>query len=239
MSRQLPYYKMYPADADTDEHFRMMTFEQRGLYWTLLNHSWLNDGLPIEVMELKKLCTASKAFDRMWSEVSKCFKSDGNRLRNPRQEIERAEAISKSASATKSVRTRYERSTNDTLRAYESESVYSVGSKEKKDGEILRAEFDDQWQDFRKQYEATGKPLIEEDFTKAHFLWAVLDFEQRGAAITGIGLRKDAGQWEDANFVPLPEKYLRSEYKRGVIPRTNGDRRLTRDEQIDKAIREA
>jgi len=100
---------------------------------------------------------------------------------------------------------------------------------------------DDQWQEFRKQYMETGKPLIEEDFSKAHFLWAVMDFEQRTTAVAGIGLRKEAGQWEDANFVPLPEKYLRSEYKRGVIPRINGNSigRMSAAERIDKAIREA
>lgn len=85
----------------------------------------------------------------------------------------------------------------------------------------VRPEFDDQWQDFRRQYSATGKPLLEEDFTKAHFLWAVMDFEQRSAAIAGIEVRQSAGQWDDANFIPLPEKYLRGEYKRGVIPRVN------------------
>ncbi len=39
--KKLPFYKMYPADAEMDENFRLMTLEQRGMYWTLLNHSGL------------------------------------------------------------------------------------------------------------------------------------------------------------------------------------------------------
>lgn len=106
-------------------------------------------------------------------------------------------------------------------------------------GARMRVEFDDQWQELQRAYEKTGKPLIAEDWAKAHFLWRVMDHFQKNAALSGVGERVAAGQWDDANFIPLPEKYLRSEYKRAVIPRTNGNRNMSREELITKALKEA
>ena len=88
----------------------------------------------------------------------------------------------------------------------------------------MRSEWDDQWRIFCERYADTGKPLIVEDFTKAHFVWAVMDFDQRNAAVKGMQERVDAGQWGDANYIPKPEKYLREDYRRPVIRRTSGRR---------------
>lgn len=108
----------------------------------------------------------------------------------------------------------------------------NIDSSEEKKSE-MRPEFDDQWQDFRKQYSETGKPLIEDDFSDAHYTWKVLDFFQRLAAIKGIRDRIEAGQWDDPNFIPAPKKYLQREYTRAVIPRRR------QETAIERAIREA
>ena len=93
MSKQLPYYKMYPADADSDERFRLMNMEERGLYWTLLNHAWINDGIPFETDKLARLVGISEdLFKQLWRIVGECFYLDGVRLRNKRQEAERVQA---------------------------------------------------------------------------------------------------------------------------------------------------
>jgi len=89
-------------------------------------------------------------------------------------------------------------------------------------GEFVRPEFDEQWQDFRSQYEATGKPLIEGDWSSANYCWRVLDHFQRTEALAGISARLEAHQWDDPNFIPKPENYLKGEYRRKVIPRMNG-----------------
>jgi len=94
--------------------------------------------------------------------------------------------------------------------------VVAQGSAE---GGEMRPEFDDQWQAFKKSYWLAGANLIEEDFTRAHHVWRVMDFEQRTLALDGIRLRVAANQWDDPQFIPKPEKYLREEYKRKVIPR--------------------
>lgn len=83
----------------------------------------------------------------------------------------------------------------------------------------MRAEWDDQWQEFRTKYQAVRQDLIDEDFLKAHHVWRVLDFSQRENSILGIAARIDAGQWSDPQFIPKPEKYLREDRKRKVLPR--------------------
>lgn len=83
----------------------------------------------------------------------------------------------------------------------------------------VRPEFDDQWQTFRRLYADSGKSLIEEDFTKAHLVWRVLDFAQRTLAIANITARVQAGEWNEPRFIPKPERYLEGgEYKRKVVP---------------------
>ncbi len=144
VAKLLPYYKMYAADAESDENFRMMTFEQRGCYWTLLNHAWLNGGLPVDEADLIALLKCSQEdFDRIWARVSKCFSEVNGRRRNKRQEEERELALAQYAKQSDGGRsTAAKRSATDdlvdsstvgnlhgelcskqALRAYESESV--------------------------------------------------------------------------------------------------------------------
>jgi hypothetical protein len=83
-------------------------------------------------------------------------------------------------------------------------------------------EMDEQWLHFKRLYKETGKPLIEEDFVKAHLKWRVLDFAQRTMALANLAERK---LLHDAQYIPLPERYLQGgEYRRAVVARTNGNR---------------
>jgi len=108
--------------------------------------------------------------------------------------------------------------------------------KEKKDGEILRPDFDEQWQDFVRLYHESGKALIPEDFTKAHFIWRVLDFAQRTEALAKLAERK---LLHDPQFIPKPERFLQGgEYARAVVARQNGNG-LSRHDQIRRAMEEA
>lgn len=145
--KKLPFYKMYPADAEVDENFRLMSFESRGVYWTLLNHSWINDGLPESIEDIRELLRmAEKDFSRVWVRVSKCFEVVDGRHRNRRQEVERFEVRSKSEKATDAVRTRYERSTNvgrhAGARALTSDSVSESDSQKKESGSEFEESFE-------------------------------------------------------------------------------------------------
>lgn len=107
-----------------------MSYAQRGLYMTLLDHAWINQGLPISPSNIAAILKEpAKRFALLWDGVvSECFVERGNRLINETQEEFRAKAVSKSESATNSVRSRYERRTNEPIRAYDSVSLSDSSS---------------------------------------------------------------------------------------------------------------
>lgn len=95
--KKLPYYRMYPADAETDENFRLLTDEELGFYWRCLNASWNNTGLPEDPeMRARSLRTERSEADRKWVSVVRCFDLQSGRYVNNRQEKERALALQKS-----------------------------------------------------------------------------------------------------------------------------------------------
>lgn len=135
MRKALPYFRWYPADAETDENFRAMTDAEIGYYIRCLNHSWMNGGLPADSNERARIMRVTPKYDRKaWDRVGRCFQlsSDGTeRLVNPRQEHERRDAIEKSEKARRSVQTRYESSTDEPT---------NVGTNEQRQGRVaLRA----------------------------------------------------------------------------------------------------
>ncbi len=114
MAKRLPYFKWYPADADTDENFRAMDDADIGFYIRCLNHAWMNGGIPADPKERARvLRTRLDVANKRWERVGKSFVSSTlypDSLINLRQEVEREHASSKSVKATESVNVRYERS---------------------------------------------------------------------------------------------------------------------------------
>lgn len=150
MSRELPYFRWYPGDAESDSKYVAMTFAERGLYHKALNYAWMNDGLPIEDSEVGRVLKMTvRELNSIWPRVRQCFEEVNAKLCNRRQEEERSYAKNKSERATESIRKRYERSSDDPPRAYGSDTVSSsavvVSSKEKKRDEILAWFEDDFW----------------------------------------------------------------------------------------------
>jgi uncharacterized protein YdaU (DUF1376 family) len=85
-----PAFQWYPKDCDTDENVRAMDDREFGFYVRCLNHSWLNNGLPSDPVEIVRIIGRPKSYiDKVWPRVSKCFRLDGDRLVNNRQEEER------------------------------------------------------------------------------------------------------------------------------------------------------
>ncbi len=118
--KNLPYYKLWVKDFDTNESVRLLDLREAGLFLFCLNHAWINDGLPNSPDDIARaLKIAPATFSKMWDRVGKCFfvGNDG-RLRNGRQEEERAHAISKSRQASDAVAKREQkrnvRSSDDT-----------------------------------------------------------------------------------------------------------------------------
>lgn len=125
--KTLPYFRWYPADAETDAAYLSLTEAELGLFHRCLNHSWMNGGIPANSKDLAAaLRISERTINRLWPKVSRMFSASTSipeKLLNPRQEEERTYATTKSERATAAVRTRYVRTTNDIPRAYESVSV--------------------------------------------------------------------------------------------------------------------
>jgi hypothetical protein len=236
MAARLPYFRWFPADAETDEIYTRMSDTALGFYHRCLNKAWINNGLPANEKELSELMKVSIPYLRkQWIIVGKKFEPRPNdgRLINGRQEREREKVISKSVSASGAVRTRYERrsneSTNELPRARarpDSASDSEVDSEERnvapaptaRDFSIKFPGFgnDPTFEPFIEEYVRSGKPLIEKDFIEAHWKWRKMDFEQRAAAIASIKLRNETGFYSDPSRVHLPGNFLAGEYKRQV-----------------------
>jgi uncharacterized protein YdaU (DUF1376 family) len=137
--KTLPYFKWFPADAETDGFYSSLTQEERGVYHTCLNSSWINDGIPANLDDLAVICRMPrKAFDKAWAKVGKKWtpsRTDGDKLVNQRQEVERESAKAKSennkrvgnANASKS---RVVRESNDPQHAHMQSVVVSSENKE-------------------------------------------------------------------------------------------------------------
>ncbi len=228
--KTLPYFKWYPADAETDEVFRAMSDAQKGFFLRCLNQSWLNNGLPSDLSQLAKSMYVSPAYlSKMWKVVGLRFniERDG-RLYNGRQEEERSKAIQKSESATNSVRTRYERRSNEPLRAYESEYVSESGSsasegekESEKKGNFVPPMLDEYWHAFEVACAPMGAGS--QDLKEAwEIYWQFMDSSVRQKAIEGLTARADNP--DDPVWNGLPAGYLKGKKweRTPKPPRTNG-----------------
>ena len=109
--KTLPYFRWFPADAETDNAYSALDDRELGFFHRCLNRSWLNDGLPADREELARTMKVSRVYlEKLWPRVSKLFQEADGKIFNRRQEEERTKAKTKSETATNSVRTRYERS---------------------------------------------------------------------------------------------------------------------------------
>jgi uncharacterized protein YdaU (DUF1376 family) len=91
-----------------------MNDQEVGFYHRCLNKSWVNVGIPADMDALAKLMGRTRTYiDRVWKAVGPCWYQDGDRLFNRTQEEERLHAVTRSENATKSVRSRYERSAKE------------------------------------------------------------------------------------------------------------------------------
>lgn len=110
MPKELPYFRWYPADAESDFRYSALSLPELGLFHRCLNFSWLNEGLPADPMEIgRSLRVSVRDIKALWPRVSECFELRDGRAYNRRQEEERAHARTKSERNTSAVRTRYER----------------------------------------------------------------------------------------------------------------------------------
>ena len=95
--KDLPYFRWYPADAESDDKYSAMTDEELGFFHRCLNKAWINGSIPSDSEERARvLRTPKDEADRLWIRAGRGWKQlyyDESRMVHPRQEIERKEAI--------------------------------------------------------------------------------------------------------------------------------------------------
>lgn len=94
--RKRPAYQWYVGDANGDEIFRLMTYEQQGVYRALLDHEWIEGSLPADVTLIAALVPkiALDRFKEIWPLISSKFRArDDGRLINDRMEFQRRELM--------------------------------------------------------------------------------------------------------------------------------------------------
>lgn len=83
---------------------------------------------------------------------------------------------------------------------------------------------------WRREYEATGAPFIDADWTDAYAAWRHLDFEQKLAVVRGFRAQRFGGRWQDPTRVKKPGNYIRDrEYERAVATARAGVSQTTRN----------
>lgn len=88
-----------------------MTMTERGLFHHALNYAWMNDGLPADDGEVGRILKATvREFRTAWPRVRQCFQEAEGKLRNKRQEEDRADAIEKGRKASASANRRWAQS---------------------------------------------------------------------------------------------------------------------------------
>lgn len=100
MAKEFPYFRWYPKDAESDEKYSMMNDAELGFFLRCLNMSWINEGIPADPDDRARVMHKSRIIaDKRWKTVGQCFVPSAvfpGKLVNPRQEVERDHARSKS-----------------------------------------------------------------------------------------------------------------------------------------------
>ena len=94
-----PAFQFYAGDFLSDYNVVCMNMAQRGIYITLLAHSWLEGGIPDNDDKIKRLCGNPVEWEDDWIVVKDCFELIDGMLVNPRMERERQKQIERSEKA--------------------------------------------------------------------------------------------------------------------------------------------
>jgi len=96
-----PAYQWFVKDAATDERFMLMTWEERGIYRSFLDHQWLHGSVPSDLAGLHALANSmggasvtAEHFTDIWPKIAPCFgpaTGDPTRLQNEKLERQRSE----------------------------------------------------------------------------------------------------------------------------------------------------
>lgn len=91
---KVKYVQLEPEAFLTDLDFNAMTLEQRGAYFTLILYLYCNNGkCKLDISVLSQLCNKNaKAFEKIWQNISKKFKTRKGVIKHKRVTKELARA---------------------------------------------------------------------------------------------------------------------------------------------------
>jgi len=92
MADKAPAFQFYPKDYLSDAKIRAMTFKQRGMYWTLVCHCWIEQGLPADPKEIARILgipTPARFEQHDWPAIGRCFYLKEGTYQHGRLDIER------------------------------------------------------------------------------------------------------------------------------------------------------
>jgi uncharacterized protein YdaU (DUF1376 family) len=111
MASDFPFMKLWVEDALNDMQEMGLDDEEFGAYWKLLLFAWKREGIPADLKERARFVTANpQRLRRLEKAFGHKFVPDGeDRLVNPKQELVREDARSKSKTASESANARWEK----------------------------------------------------------------------------------------------------------------------------------
>ena len=238
MAEKAPAFQFYPKDFLVDEHVALMSLQEVGAYVILLCHAWLEGGIPPDCDRLARLCRVSTpAFSRLWPSLEPLFQPQGanGRLINRRMEEERAKQQSYKQAQADSGRVganiRWGRHSRPNGVAINSPMAKNSSSSPTPTAVTtpLPPFFSDSedfgqsdsmgglpgFDDFRRGYDQTGKPLSEDDWMRAALIWVNSDLERIAKEVTAELRHELINGWQDLvknkqhKLIPNPATWLK------------------------------
>ncbi len=233
-------YQWFISDWMQSEKVASMSLQERGLYRELLDLCYAQGSLSADESTLIKLTRSERGeFRRAWPKVKQCFYLDNSgRYRNQRVERELVEIREhrdrKSKAGTKGNLARWGKSESDDL------EIADGSQADRKDiaplphplppphspshshphSPVGASLADETFAQFEAAYREAKPDVIPDDFNEALYPWRLLSFEQQILAVQGVRKRVEYGIWRpgEPQFITPPAKYLKSEWKRDVLP---------------------
>lgn len=262
MAKTLPYFRFYPADADTDEFYSSLTDQQLGFFHRCLNRAWLNGGLPADLNQLAATLRCMRQYlDKLWPVVGAAFQPNPEnpaRLINRRQEEERSLILDHAEGGAKRARDYRDRKRMKTknsdserhgdvtrdasrfasLRAYESISVSEFESSKHKNNvkpqEQLGSEFA-RSRDATWEWFQAEYPTEVNPFVDGRLFVSVIETEQDIADLrANLPKWKASERWQEG-YVKTAQKFL-SERCFRVVPRDVKRKKRDEDDYVDPYI---
>lgn len=111
MADHYPFMKLWVDDALNDMQEMGLDDEEFGAYWKLLLYAWKKEGVPADLKERARFVTANPSrLRKLEKAFGHKFVPDGeDKIVNPKQELVREDAKSKSKTASESAKARWEK----------------------------------------------------------------------------------------------------------------------------------